>query len=270
MDLALVLEEAKRYTMYRRIAPPLVKEASGAVQMIEVIAVLLTSPKGQVPNLEVRPEVTGRVPMRFLEIVRSPLSILQPVPRIVLVHILRMILDEFLRFRPKCLHRFRGVVDVDVEPIRLVVVLHPRENVVVDVAEEVDVGLDAPVVLVLGQRGVFAEHARVPAAHLVVGELVHVLDFVREEGDGFAVQVHVDPGGDCPVVLGNEFCKVIWSVLPSCFDQDGRVCGERFGVHTKAHLGLGRRFRLLLELFCERHIVEKGPRVVELVIPRPF
>ena len=68
---------------------------------------------------------------------------------------------------------------------------------------------------------------------------------------------------------GTSSAKYLVS-LALCFDRDGRVCRKLFGSHTIAHLRLGRRFRLLLELFCERHIIEEGPWVVKFVIPRPF
>lgn len=40
--------------------------------------------------------------------------------------------------------------------------------------------------------------------------------------------------------------------------------------HTKAHLGLGSGPRLFLEFVGEWLVVEEGPWVVELVVPRPL
>ena len=57
-------------------------------------------------------------------------------------------------------------------------IFHPAEDVVVDVAEELDFRLDTPVVSCICERGVVVEHARVPPAHLMVGDLVPVLDIV--------------------------------------------------------------------------------------------
>ena len=71
---------------------------------------------------------------------------------------------------------------------------HVAEDVVVDVAEEVDFGLDAPVVAGGGEGGVFVEHAAVPAAHLVVGGEVGVLHFLLfEDVGGFFEEVGVYP-----------------------------------------------------------------------------
>ena len=84
-------------------------------------------------------------------------------------------------------------------------VLHPTENVVIDVAEELDFGLDAPVVLYVFQGWVVVEEATVPSAHFVVADFVGVLDVVfGEDFGGFEVEVVVDPGGGFPVVFGDD------------------------------------------------------------------
>lgn len=53
MDLALILEQAKSNAMNGRVAPALVEEATGAIEVIEVVAVLLAAPEAQVADLEV-------------------------------------------------------------------------------------------------------------------------------------------------------------------------------------------------------------------------
>ena len=77
--------------------------------------------------------------------------------------------EEFERLEPEGGYALGGVVEVDVEAVGLVVVGHVAENVIVDVAEELDLGLHTPVVFGVRERWVVVEHARVPAAHLVVG-----------------------------------------------------------------------------------------------------
>lgn len=82
-------------------------------------------------------------------------------------------------------------------------VLHVPENIVVDVAEEVHFGLDAPVIADVFQGRMSVEHSGVPAAHLVVGDFVAVLDLLFGENlGGFLEKVVVDPVGDGPVVFG--------------------------------------------------------------------
>lgn len=89
-----------------------------------------------------------------------------------------MVGKELGRLGPERRDGVGGVVEIDREAVRLVVVLHVSEHVVVDIAEEVHFRLDAPVVLCIGECGVLVEKTTVPAAHLVVGDLVGVLDIV--------------------------------------------------------------------------------------------
>lgn len=85
-------------------------------------------------------------------------------------------------------------------------ILHPAEDVVVHVAEEVYFGLHPPVVFRVGQGRVFVKQTAVPTAHLVVGDHVPVLNvlFFEHEG-GFVEEVFVDPRGYGPVRFGNNF-----------------------------------------------------------------
>lgn len=76
--------------MHRSITPSLIKEASSAVQVIEVVLISLTPPKVHVRNLEVTPEMACGVSISVDSIVFPPLAIRQPIHRIVLVHMLWM------------------------------------------------------------------------------------------------------------------------------------------------------------------------------------
>jgi hypothetical protein len=89
---------------------------------------------------------------------------------------------------------------------------------------------------------VLVEEAAVPAAHLVVRHHVGVLHVVLLEDLGrLDEQVVVDPRGHLPVLVGDQLVSA---------------------------LGLGGGLGLLLELGREWDVVEEGPRVVELVVPR--
>ena len=123
-------------------------------------------------------------------------------------------------------------------------VLHVAEDVVVDVAEELHFGLDAPVVLDVLEGGVAVEHAAVPTAHFVVADFARVLHAVfTEDLGGFLVEVLADPGRHVPV-----------------FFRDDVVVALGFGD------GLSAPF----ELVGEGDVVEEGPGVVEFVVPRCF
>lgn len=138
---------------------------------------------------------------------RSPRLIYQPVQGIVVVEVFGVVGEELLGLGPQRRDGCGGIVEVDGESVCLVVVLHVAEDVVVNITEEVDVGLDAPVILGVGEGGVFVEEAAVPATHLVVGDLVCILDFVfLQDLDGFLIQIHVDPGWYLPVLRWYKLC----------------------------------------------------------------
>jgi hypothetical protein len=168
VDLALVFKQAECNAMDGRITPALVEKAASAVKVVEVVAILFTSPEAQVADFEVGPEVARRVAIGLPIVLWPPLFILQPLSRIVRVYIVRVISEELLRLWPQRRNTIRAIVDIDVETICLIVVLHPSEDVVVYIAEEVDVGLDAPVVLDILERRMLAEHTAIPSTHLVV------------------------------------------------------------------------------------------------------
>lgn len=246
MYTAGVLEQAQSDGMDGRVPPPLVEEAAGAVQVVEVILVRLAAPELHVGDLEVAPEMAGRVAVGLFVVAGAALLILEPgaggdglVPDVLWVG-----LDEFERLGPEGGDGLGRVVQVDGEAVRLVVIVHVAEDVVVDVAKEVHVGLDAPVVARVFEGRVVVEEAAVPAAHLVVGDHVAVLDVLLGQYLGaFPEEVVVDPGGHGPVLLGDELV-VAWGV----------------------GFGAGAFF----ELGGEGLVVEEGPGVVELAVPGPF
>ena len=106
----------------------------------------------------------------------------------MLIYVLRVCDHEFFGFRPECGQALRRIVEVDGEAVGLVVVFHVFEDVVVDVAEEVHLRLHTPVPSCVGERWVLVEEAAVPAAHLVVGGHVCVLDFLLFEDFGGFVE----------------------------------------------------------------------------------
>ena len=87
-------------------------------------------------------------------------------------------------------------------------VVHPAEDVVVDVAEEMHFGLDTPIVTNVLERRMFVEHAAVPAAHLVVGYERTVLDLLFfEHFRRLIKEVTVYPMGHCPMLFGYHFYR---------------------------------------------------------------
>lgn len=245
MDLARILPEAEGDAVHGRVAPSLVEEAAGVVEVVKVVLVDGAPPKVHVSHLKVAPEVTGRVSLGLLVVLGPAHVVGQPPEGALLVDgILWVVGQELYRLGPQGGQRLGVVVEGDCEAVRLVVVVHVGEDVVVDVAEEVHLGLDAPVVARVAQGRVLVEHAAVPAAHLVVGYLVCVLHAaVLEHARRLVVDLLVDPRRRRPVLARDLLVDAL--------------CPRH-------------RLRLALELLGKGLVVEKGPGVVELVVPRPL
>lgn len=119
--------------------------------------------------------MAGRVAVSFLVVLRSALAVFKPFTRVVWMDIVGVVLYEFSSFRPQGRDAIGTVVDVDIKAVGFVVVLHPRKDIVVHIAEEVNIGLHSPVVLYVLQRRMLTEHAAVPPTHLMIRLLAHIL-----------------------------------------------------------------------------------------------
>ena len=150
--------------------------------------------------------MTSRVPIRLPIMFRSPLAICQPIYRVILVHILGVCRHEFQRLRPKCWNRLGRIVKVYGKAVGLVVILHITEYVIVDVAEEMDLGFHPPIVTGIRQSWMFVEHAAIPTAHLMVGFKIRILNVLfLKDGSRLLKKVLVYPAWYGPVVFGDEF-----------------------------------------------------------------
>lgn len=148
MHIVRVREETDTERVYRRITPSLIEETTSIIQVLEVSLVFLTTEKIQVTNLEVRPEVTGGVSIAALSMFGPRLVIGDPIQHVVVAQVGGVCGQESASLGPEGGDRLRSIVEADGETIGLVVILHVAEHIVVDIAEELDVGLDAPVVAI--------------------------------------------------------------------------------------------------------------------------
>ena len=206
MNIVGISEQTNTKGVDWRITPAFVEEPTSTVQVLEVGLVLVAAEEIHVTNLKVGPEVAGRVTIGNLGVFRTNSVFRNPVQHIVLAQVGGVCGQELLGLGPESADGLRGVVKVDGETVGLVAILHVSEHVVVNIAEELDIGLNAPVVTVVLEGLVLVKHSAVPAAHLVVGDLRRVLDvlFLQNLG-GVLEELHADPARDGPMFLGNQF-----------------------------------------------------------------
>ena len=150
------------------ISPAFVKESARPIQVLKVVFICFAAPESHIRNLKITPEMASRVSIGFRIVLRPSLAVQDPVIGIVGMQVLRMCCQESLGFGPQGRNALRGVVKVDGETIGLVVILHVAENVVINVAEEMDLWLHTPVILHMLKGGMLVEHARIPTTHLVI------------------------------------------------------------------------------------------------------
>lgn len=198
-NLALGYEHGHTECVDGRVAETLVVETAAAVQPLEVLLIGLSAEESQVADLEIREELAVVV-VPTVEGVQEPVEVRLGVDE------LRVRVDEAHGAGPEAGEGAGVVEDVHGEAVLDVVVAGEAEDVVVDVAEEVHVGLDAPVKVVVEQPRVLVEEARVPAAHVPVGYHPSLAD---ADGAEIFQRVHeaafVDPVREGPVVVGYNF-----------------------------------------------------------------
>jgi hypothetical protein len=132
----------------------------------------------------------------------------QPIQlRIRMKHI-RVLGYEVTSLSPETGKGASVVEDIHVEAVLDLVISGKAEDIVVYVAEEMNIWLDAPVELVVLQSWVLVEETAVPAAHLVVGKHVAFADAdMVEVGERVHVAVFVDPFWCRPVFDGDQLVE---------------------------------------------------------------
>lgn len=146
MKLVCIFEHSKSNAVNRRVAPSLIKEASSTIEMVEIVLVRLASPKFHIGNLKVAPKVACRVSLSLAVVVRTVDIIGKPLHSTVLVEVVRMLCQEFDCFWPQGWKSLGVVVQVDSESVGFIIVVHVTEDIILNVAKEVHLGFNTPVV----------------------------------------------------------------------------------------------------------------------------
>ena len=222
--------------MYGGVAPSLVEETASMVKRGEEVNVCVGTEPVEVANLEVGPEMAVVVGLAAV--------VTEELHGVVLDDVLGVVLGEVLGGIPEGGDGLDVFVETESEAVLLLVLGHELEGVVVDVAVELDAGLDTPVPLVVKHQGVAEEEARLVAAHVPVADGVAVDDLLLLHGlANLGGLVLVNPFGEGPVLCGNL------AILGGAGHKRG---GD------------------LLELVAEVVVVEEDPVVVELAVEAVF
>jgi hypothetical protein len=173
-------------------------------------------------------------------VVRLTAIVTKELHRVVLGDVLRVVFGEILCGVPQGRNGLDVLVQAEGEAVLLLLVGHELERVVVDVAVQLDAGLDPPVPFVVEHQRVAEEEAGFVAAHVPVADRVAVDDLLL-------LHLLADPGG---------------LVLVNPLRERPMLLGDL------AVLGLARDERAgnSLELVAEVVVVEEDPVVVELAV----
>ena len=122
--------------------------------------------------------------------------------RIVVGDMLGILLHEGSDAIPQGGNGFDEFVQADDETVLLTMILHVLEGVKIYIAEELNTGLDAPVVIVLLHQLVLKEEAGLEATHVAVTDRVAIDDLPLPHvlSDGFGLLL-IDKGWERPMLL---------------------------------------------------------------------
>lgn len=99
--------------------------------------------------------------------------------RVILGDMLRMSLHELLGAVPEGRDSLHVFVQTQNETVLLLVGLHEFENIVIDVAVELNAWLNSPVVLVVEHQRLAEEEPRFESAHMAITDGISVNDLLR-------------------------------------------------------------------------------------------
>lgn len=94
--------------------------------------------------------------------------------RVVLDNVLGVVLHELLGTIPQRGDGLNIFVQAQHKAVLLAVLLHEAEGIVVDIAEQLDAGLNTPVVVVVHHQWLAEEEARLKPTHVAVADAVSV------------------------------------------------------------------------------------------------
>lgn len=236
VEFFLLQHQACSNRVHRRIAPAFIEEATSVVERCEEVDVGVRSKPIEVSDFEVGPEMAV--------VVGRAIVVTQKGHRVALDNVLGVVLGEILCRIPEGRDGLDVFVQAEGKAVLLLVIGHELESIVVDIAVQLDAGLDAPVPFVVEHQWVAEEEARLVAAHVPVADGITVddfllLHFITNSGS----LLLVNPLGEGPMLFGN--------LAIFCSSRHERGCN-------------------LFELVVEIIVVQENPVVVELAVEAVF
>lgn len=196
VNLALVQHETSRNGMDRSITPSLVEETAITVKRVEEVSVGFAAKPVQVANLKVGPEMAVVVILAAV--------VAQEAHGVVCSNVLGVVLHELLGAVPESLDGLGVLIQAKNKAVLLATLVHDAERIVVDIAIQLNGGLNTPVVFVVHHERLSEEETRFEAAHVTVTDGVTVDDFTLSHVLAHLLGlVLVNPLGERPMLGGN-------------------------------------------------------------------
>jgi hypothetical protein len=228
VELLLFKEKTSSNRVHGSITPSLIEETTVLIQRLKEVEVRLAAEPRQATNFKVGPEMALVVVLTTI--------VTEEAHRVVRGNVLRVVLHELLGTGPKGRNGVDVFVKRENKTVLLLVLVHDAEGIVVDIAEELDRGLNTPVVLVVHHEFLSEEETRLESAHMTVADGVTVDDLaLMHVLTNLTGLLLVNPFRERPVLLGNQ---------------------------TIMSLARAKRSGDLLELLIERLVVEEDPIIV--------
>ena len=124
--------------------------------------------------------------------------------RVVRGNVLRVVLDELLGAIPESGNGVNILIQTENEAVLLLVLGHETEGVVMNVAVELNTGLDSPVVLVVEHQGLTEEESGLESTHVTIADGVTVDNLpLRHILANLLGLVLINPLGERPVLTGD-------------------------------------------------------------------
>lgn len=137
-------------------------------------------------------------------VIRFAAVIAEETKGVVFDNMLGVVLHEFLHTVPQSWDGLDVFVQTENKTVLLALLMHDSERIVVDIAEDLDTGLDTPIVVVVHHERLAEKEARLESAHVTVADRITIDDLTFPHVLAHLLRLLlVDVGREGPVLLRN-------------------------------------------------------------------